>query len=202
MWRSVFLANLAAVLGSSYVFVSVLGVKYLLQQVLCLSPDWAIPLAAVASVGLILVFSGGMALREAWTRAVESSASDGFAATPRPALLPRLSLLVIRSADPARLARFYTGLGLRFEAERHKGGPVHYVSQDSGFVFEIYPDRAGTAGGGERRLGFGTASFDTVLSALRIEGGRIVNEPRATASGRHTVLLDPDGHTVELSETA
>jgi lactoylglutathione lyase len=52
---------------------------------------------------------------------------------------PRLSLVVIRSWDIERSARFYSALGLHLEKHRHGNGPEHFASEYEGSVFEIYP---------------------------------------------------------------
>lgn len=50
-----------------------------------------------------------------------------------------LSLLVLRAADPERLARFYSAFGLAFRTEKHGEGPLHWSCDLGGSVLEIYP---------------------------------------------------------------
>src|SRR4051812_27334640 len=50
-----------------------------------------------------------------------------------------LNLLVIRSPDIDRSARFYELLGLSFTKHAHGTGPVHYAGELGSAVFEIYP---------------------------------------------------------------
>ncbi len=40
-----------------------------------------------------------------------------------------LTLLVLYVTDPDASLRFYTAVGLRFAAEQHGGGPLHYAAQ-------------------------------------------------------------------------
>ena len=52
----------------------------------------------------------------------------------------QLNLLVIRSAEPARLAEFYSLLGLKFVYHQHgTKGTWHYSANAAKLVFEIYP---------------------------------------------------------------
>src|SRR5262249_7289731 len=57
---------------------------------------------------------------------------------------PRLNLLVIRSPNIDRAARFYSALGLLMTKHAHADGPEHYTSQVDRCVFEIYPLKTGT----------------------------------------------------------
>jgi predicted enzyme related to lactoylglutathione lyase len=130
----------------------------------------------------------------------ETTAADIMAFSPRPALLPRLSLVVIRAADPAQLVPFYSALGMSFAAEQHGTGPLHYVSTDIGITFEIYPRSAAEAPTTGTRLGFTTVALDVVLKALAASGGQIVTPARVTSWGRRAVVIDPEGHKVEVTE--
>jgi hypothetical protein len=98
---------------------------------------------------------------------------------------PRVHLLVLHSPRPEDCVRFYRGLGLRFTAERHGGGPLHHAAVlADGTVLEIYPARPGRETGA-LRLGL------TVAAAA-------ADPP--LAPGRR-LLTDPDGRTVEVHAT-
>jgi predicted enzyme related to lactoylglutathione lyase len=127
--------------------------------------------------------------------------ADSIAAFgPRPALLPRLSLVVIRAVDPRRLADFYAALGMAFEIEQHGNGPVHFVSTDTGIIFEIYPRRDDEPTTTGIRLGFTTVALDAVVQSIEGFGGQIVTPVTMTLWGRRAVLIDPEGHKVEITE--
>ena len=112
---------------------------------------------------------------------------------------PLLNLVVIRAADPDRSAEFYRLLGLTFTKHRHGTGPEHYAAEGS-VVFEIYPRGAGEATAATR-LGFRVADLDTVIESLLLTGiARMISPPASTEWGYRAVLLDPDGHKVELVE--
>lgn len=116
-----------------------------------------------------------------------------------------LNLLVIRAKQPEKLADFYTKLGLEFHVEQHGSGPKHFCSSQDGSVFEIYPLKSLTESTQNTRLGFVVDSIDNVIAAIA-DNTLIVVPPTTNSdvnrpgSGRYAVLIDPEGHKVELVE--
>jgi len=108
--------------------------------------------------------------------------------------------VVLRSPDLARAAAFYSRLGLQFSLHRHGSGPEHYSAELSGGVFELYPLSAGGASTLGTRIGFRVPSVDAALTALSDYSGAIVTPARDSEWGRRAVVVDPDGHRVELIE--
>lgn len=112
---------------------------------------------------------------------------------------PTLNLLVLRVASMEASSGFYAALGLRFVRERHGQGPEHLSGMAGGVLLEIYP-----AGDGPTthpvRLGFRVLSIDTTIDAVLRAGGTLLSKPEPSAWGRRVVLVDPDGHKVELLE--
>jgi lactoylglutathione lyase len=109
-----------------------------------------------------------------------------------------LNLVVLRSPDLARAAAFYSRLGLKFTQHRHGSGPEHFAAElPGGGVFELYPvaDGASTLG---TRIGFRVPQVDEVIAALRDYPGAVISAPRDSEWGRRAVVVDPDGHKVEL----
>jgi lactoylglutathione lyase len=108
---------------------------------------------------------------------------------------------VLRFADIGRAAAFYTKLGLQFTLHRHGTGPEHFSAQlPGGAVFELYPltpDGPSTAG---TRIGFKVPSVDAAIAALSDYANAVVSRPKNSEWGRRAVVLDPDGHKVELLE--
>jgi len=51
------------------------------------------------------------------------------------------NLLVIRSATPTALAKWYTRFGLTFDHHRNGRGPMHYAAEVNDVTLEIYPLR-------------------------------------------------------------
>ena len=110
-----------------------------------------------------------------------------------------LNLVVIRSADLDRSARFFAALGVRLAPERHGSGPEHLAGQVGAAVLEVYPpDGVGSTTG--VRLGFRVPSVAGVLAALPEVGGVVVSPPKESPWGLRAVVADPDGHRVELVE--
>lgn len=116
---------------------------------------------------------------------------------------PRLNLVVLRCRDLPTAVRFYEAIGLRFERERHGGGPEHYTSEADGGVFELYPmpvDDPDAAPTTNTRVGFAVADVDAAVAAADKAGATVLTNPAASRWGRRAVLLDPDGHRVELTQ--
>lgn len=111
---------------------------------------------------------------------------------------PMANLLVIRSPDIHRAARFYREMGLLFTTERHGKGPEHYVSIVDGFVFEVYPLSPDQPPTTSVRLGFNVDSVDGIVGMLAKIGAKIVKPPFDATDGRRAVVEDFDGHRVEL----
>ncbi|MEO0377724.1 MAG: VOC family protein [Cyanobacteria bacterium P01_A01_bin.17] len=109
-----------------------------------------------------------------------------------------LNLLVIRSSNIEESRRFYECLGLSFELHQHDKGAQHFAAEHHGLVFEIYPaqgkDTTAT------RLGFAVEKLDQVLAELIASGGKARETPKESPWGRRAVVVDPDGHKVELLE--
>jgi len=116
---------------------------------------------------------------------------------------PELNLVVLRSPDLARAVAFYIKLGLQFIQHQHGNGPEHFSAKLGGSVFELYPKVAGgieiTLG---TRIGFRVASLDTCIAAFTDYPDAIVSPPKDSPWGRRAVIADPDGHRIELVESA
>jgi predicted enzyme related to lactoylglutathione lyase len=89
---------------------------------------------------------------------------------------------------------------MAFEIERHGNGPVHFVSTDTGVTFEIYPRRDDEPATTGIRLGFTTVALDAVVQSIEGFSGQIVTPVTMTLWGRRAVLIDPEGHKVEITE--
>ena len=114
---------------------------------------------------------------------------------------PQMNLVVLRSADIDRAATFYREMGLLFTRHSHGSGPVHYTSEVSGFVFELYPLTPSSTPTAGTRIGFRVDSVDQIVPLLAQLGAKIVTAPADSEWGRRAVVKDLDGHTVELLTT-
>ncbi len=115
--------------------------------------------------------------------------------------LPRLHLLVLRSLDVSKAISFYQLLGLKFKPEKHGTGPEHYSSQIGDLVLEIYPASAATDVDRTTRLGFEVQELEEIVGILRENGHEVSQQPKASAWGLRSVIIDPDGRSVELLQT-
>jgi predicted enzyme related to lactoylglutathione lyase len=113
----------------------------------------------------------------------------------------RLTLLVLKTRQLARLRAFYTAVGLAFVEEVHGNGPAHLAASVGGLVLELYPlpDDAGPADA-TTRVGFAVSDLDATLVSLGAVQGTAVSQPKDTPWGRRAVVRDPDGRAVELVE--
>ena len=111
---------------------------------------------------------------------------------------PQLNLIVLRSSDIDKAARFYQTIGLSFSKHAHGTGPEHYASETNGFVFEIYPQTAKSQPTTGARVGFKVRSVDETVQALSQLGAVLVTPAADSEWGRRAVVKDFDGHAVEL----
>lgn len=104
----------------------------------------------------------------------------------------KINLLVLRCKELQVSKQFYELLGFRFVKEQHGDGPVHYSSQDAGFVFELYP--LGDGGSlDSSRLGFFLENLSHILPGLDLKG-------QYQFDGKQIYIVqDPDGRKIELS---
>lgn len=111
-----------------------------------------------------------------------------------------LNLVVIRARDARGLARFYSLLGLEFAEEKHGAGPAHFACDLGGFLFEIYPRSDSQPDTSATRVGFQVSSLSASMKAMALTGTRVLRQPESTKWGRRAVIVDPEGHRVELLE--
>lgn len=112
-----------------------------------------------------------------------------------------LNLIVIRSVDLDRSVSFYQQLGLTFFKHRHGTGLEHFASTLNGVTFEIYPQtpKAGTTVG--TRLGFQVMDLESLMTRLSQINTQILMQPTDSEWGRRAIIIDPDGHRIELTQS-
>lgn len=110
-----------------------------------------------------------------------------------------LRLLVIRTADMARLAGFYSLLGLSFDYHKHHKSPYHYSAKLGSTILEIYPLAEGqTEPDKDLRLGFAVNNYETIIKLLQEKETEFLSEPMQTDYGFMTLIKDPEGRKIEL----
>ena len=112
----------------------------------------------------------------------------------------QLNLVVLRVADIEISARFYEALGISFTPEQHGKGPRHLSGHAGRVLLEIYPAVDGLTTRA-LRLGFSIPSMDKALANITPAGGSVLSEPKASEWGVRAVVVDPDGHKIELIES-
>lgn len=111
-----------------------------------------------------------------------------------------LNLVVLRAHEPDRPATFCSGLGMQFREEGRGNGPRHHACEIGGSVLEIYPLEPGAEGTRGTRLGFSVDKVDDAIQAIESRAGVVVSRPKMTAWCKRAVVIDPEGHRVELVE--
>lgn len=111
-----------------------------------------------------------------------------------------INLIVIRSHDIDKSAAFYRLIGLNLVKHRHATGPEHYVWDQSGLVFEIYPETEKPGPSTGTRLGFRVGEVATVVARLVDHGATVITPSTNAGWGEMAIVADPDGHRVELME--
>jgi lactoylglutathione lyase len=114
---------------------------------------------------------------------------------------PSLNLVVLRSSNIDRAKSFYSKLGMQFSKHKHGSGPEHYSAELAGTVFELYPQTADGPPSLGARIGFIVPSVDEALKALSEYPGAIISEAKDSEWGRRAVVVDPDGHRIELLQS-
>jgi lactoylglutathione lyase len=112
-----------------------------------------------------------------------------------------LSLLVLKTHQSSALRQFYEALGVSFVEERHGSGPRHFAGRVGGVVLEIYPLAEGAPVDASLRLGFSVMSLRELVESLRATNIRIVREPESTEHGFRAVVKDPEGRSIELTQS-
>jgi lactoylglutathione lyase len=113
----------------------------------------------------------------------------------------QLNLVVIRSVHLEKSVDFYQMLGLRFIKHRHGNGLEHFSSQVGLMTFEIYPQTDKTEITTGIRLGFQVIDLDSIVIKLQKEDISIIIKPTKSEWGLRAVVVDPDGHRVELIQS-
>ena len=106
-----------------------------------------------------------------------------------------LSLIVLRCRDLEASRAFFSAVGAEFTPEQHGTGSRHYSCTLGGVVLELYP--AGARNTSDVRLGFVVRDLARTLAQVRQQGGTVLSE-----NVGHAVVVDPDGHKIELSGAA
>ena len=109
-----------------------------------------------------------------------------------------LSLVVIRSVNLERSVEFYQLLGLSFDKHQHGNGLVHFAGKAGQATFEIYPQTAQAQSTTGTRLGFQVFDIDALVVRLEKKNVKVITKPSVSEWGRRAVVVDPDGHRVEL----
>ncbi len=108
--------------------------------------------------------------------------------------------ITVNTANLQNMLRFYEILGCEFaEVKIAKGGNLHR-SQLNGFELSLLPvQSADTAPYPKVMMSFKVNEFDEKMALLlSVPGVLPMLDPIDLPSGRIAMVLDPDGHSIEL----
>lgn len=109
-----------------------------------------------------------------------------------------LALVVLRFTDIDWAATFYQHLGISFVRHAHGAGPEHYSAVLGDVVLELYPRSPKSQPTAGIRLGFQVTDVDNVVRLMELNGARVTTPPTDSEWGRRAVIVDLEGHSLEL----
>lgn len=118
-----------------------------------------------------------------------------------------VSAIILRTKRIQETVQFYRALGLELREEPGDDPTVanHFTCELNHTRFSIYSmeinhqaDRR--AAGQETMLGFIVDSVEQTVNLLTTEGNQVLLSPELGPTGYHSIVLDPDGRPVELTE--
>ena len=112
-----------------------------------------------------------------------------------------LTLLVLKTRQIEQVQLFYETLGIELAEEQHGKGSVHFAGRAGNVVIEVYPlPDDGTPVDSSIRLGFAIENVTEIVQALEGIGTKVVTPANETAWGLQSLVRDPDGRAVELTQ--
>lgn len=97
---------------------------------------------------------------------------------------------------------FYQIIGFQFTASKVDKGSEVYRAQRDGLEFSLYSIKSAQKPLiPSLQLGFTITNLDKIVSDLvKIPGVISILDPTELPHGKKAIILDPDGHSIELSE--
>jgi hypothetical protein len=109
-----------------------------------------------------------------------------------------LKFLTLYAKQLDRTVPVYEALGLKFEKEKHGGGPIHFSHSTADLVIEIYPaDEHAVAE--SIMLGFVVENLATVKNLLLESAVTILKDIDVVNGVTRMIFQDPDGRRLFIS---
>lgn len=110
--------------------------------------------------------------------------------------------ITVNTAQLQSMLGFYSIVGFQFTASKVDKGSEVYRAQHNGLEFSIYSlERVQNSHIPQLQLGFKIKNIEKVVSELlEIPGVVSILEPTQMPDGKKAIVLDPEGHSVELCE--
>lgn len=117
---------------------------------------------------------------------------------------PLLSSIIINTAHPEEMLRFYSRLGLHFEMKQvSKGGQCHKAYLGGVELTFFAVKETARAKSPDLQLTIRVGGLEAMVQELTsIEGVQCLLDPTHLPDGKKAILLDPDGRAVELIEAS
>jgi predicted enzyme related to lactoylglutathione lyase len=88
---------------------------------------------------------------------------------------------------------------MSFTEEQHGRGPLHLSANLAGTVFELYLKTESESSTSGTRFGLTVDDVERAVRDAEAGGGTILGAPRDSPRGLRAVVVDPDGHKIELT---
>lgn len=100
------------------------------------------------------------------------------------------------------MLEFYRLIGFQFQATKVDKGSEVYRAVHDGVEFSLYSiSNAQKAQIPSLQLGFQITDLEkTVAQLKKIPGAMCILDPTDMPDGKKAIILDPDGHSIELSQ--
>lgn len=112
--------------------------------------------------------------------------------------------ITINTAHLQDMLNFYTVIGFHFDVHSVKLGNVVHRAHYQGFEFSLCSiNKEIRTHIPSLQLGFTVSNIDAVVSQLnKVPGAMSILDPTDMEEGRRAIVLDPDGHSVDLCQTS
>ncbi|MFM6927856.1 MAG: VOC family protein, partial [Bdellovibrio sp.] len=97
---------------------------------------------------------------------------------------------------------FYRLIGFQFQATKVDKGSEVYRALHDGVEFSLYSIKSAQKSQiPSLQLGFQITELEAIVEKLRnIPGTMCILDPTDMPDGKKSIILDPDGHSIELSQ--
>ncbi|QLY24272.1 VOC family protein [Bdellovibrio sp. KM01] len=113
-----------------------------------------------------------------------------------------ISSITINTGQLQNMLEFYSRVGFKFQMVRVDKGSEVYRAVHDGVEFSLYSlPTAQKAQVPSLQLGFQITELEnTVADLAKVPGSLLILDPTEMPDGKKAIILDPDGHSIELCQ--